>query len=39
MKTSKKIGFSAGLVGFSGLGLSVVSADTTDNNKENLGGG
>ena len=39
MKTSKKIGLSVGVVGFSALGLNEVSADTTDNNKENLGGG
>lgn len=39
MKTSKKIGLSVGVVGFSALGLTEVSADTTDNNKENLGGG
>lgn len=39
MKTSKKIGLSVGVVGFSALGLSVASADTNDDNKENLGGG
>ena len=39
MKTSKKITLSAGFIGFSALGLSDVSADTTDNNKEKLGGG
>ena len=38
MKTSKKITLSAGFIGFSALGLSDVSADTTDNNKEKLGG-
>ena len=39
MKTSKKIGLSVGVVGFSALGLNEVSADITDNNKEKLGGG
>lgn len=38
MKTTKKITLSAGFIGFSALGLSDVSADTSDNNKEKLGG-